>query len=60
VPPLLLLDDVLSELDAGRRRMLGERIGAIGQTIVTATGADALPLEPSQHVEVSPGSARAA
>jgi len=60
VPPLLLLDDVLSELDAGRRRVLGERIGAIGQTVVTATGADALPLEPSQLLEVTPGEVRAA
>jgi DNA replication and repair protein RecF len=60
VPPLLLLDDVLSELDASRRRTLGERIGALGQTIVTATGADALPLEPSQLLEVAPGEVRAA
>jgi DNA replication and repair protein RecF len=60
VPPLLLLDDVLSELDAGRRRVLGERIGLTGQTIVTATGADALPLQPSQLLEVEPGEVRAA
>jgi DNA replication and repair protein RecF len=60
VPPLLLLDDVLSELDAGRRRILGERIGATGQTLVTATGADALPLEPSQLLEVVPGEVRRA
>ena len=58
VPPLLLLDDVLSELDASRRRILGERIGVAGQTIVTATGADALPLEPSQLLEVTPGAVR--
>jgi DNA replication and repair protein RecF len=58
VPPLLLLDDVLSELDASRRRILGERIGRAGQTIVTATGADALPLEPSQLLEVTPGTVR--
>jgi DNA replication and repair protein RecF len=57
VPPLLLLDDVLSELDASRRRSLGEQIGGIGQTIVTATAADALPLEPAQHVAVRPGQA---
>ncbi len=55
VPPLLLLDDVLSELDATRRRALAERIGVVGQTIVTATGADALPLEPAQLLEVKPG-----
>ena len=60
VAPLLLLDDVLSELDAGRRRILGERIGSTGQTLVTATGADALPLEPAHLLEVVPGEVRRA
>ncbi len=55
VPPLVLLDDVLSELDAGRRRALAERIGTIGQAVVTATSADMLPLEPAQLLEVTPG-----
>jgi DNA replication and repair protein RecF len=59
VPPLVLLDDVLSELDAGRRRALAERIGAVGQSVVTATGADALPVEPAQLIEVTPGHASA-
>jgi len=54
-PPLVLLDDVLSELDAARRRTLAERIGRVGQVIVTATGAEALPLEPTQLLEVTPG-----
>ena len=54
-PPLVLLDDVLSELDATRRRTLAERIGRVGQAIVTATGAEALPLEPAQLLEVAPG-----
>ncbi len=54
-PPLVLLDDVLSELDASRRKILAERIGRVGQAVVTATGADALPLEPAQLVEVTPG-----
>jgi DNA replication and repair protein RecF len=58
-PPLMLLDDVLSELDASRRRTLAERIGQVGQAIVTATGAEALPLEPSQLLEVVPGSVSA-
>jgi DNA replication and repair protein RecF len=58
VPPLVLLDDVLSELDAGRRRILAERIGRAGQAVVTATGAEALPLEPSQLLEVTPGTVR--
>ena len=56
--PLLLLDDVLSELDPGRRRVLARRVAGMGQTMITATHASALPLEPAQLVEVSPGSAR--
>ncbi len=55
VPPLVLLDDVLSELDGARRRTLAERIGLVGQAIVTATGAEALPLAPAQLLEVTPG-----
>ena len=54
-PPLVLLDDVLSELDADRRRILAERIGVVGQAVVTATGADSLPLAPAQLLEVTPG-----
>jgi DNA replication and repair protein RecF len=59
-PALLLLDDVLSELDTSRRRSLAEQIAAGGQTIVTSTNAAALPADPAQLVEVSPGIARAA
>jgi DNA replication and repair protein RecF len=59
-PPLLLLDDVLSELDERRRRVLAERLSGRGQTLITATGASALPFEPSQLVEVQPGFARVA
>jgi DNA replication and repair protein RecF len=55
--PLLLLDDVLSELDGRRRRVLAERIAAVEQTVVTATQASALPTEPAQIVEVTPGQA---
>jgi DNA replication and repair protein RecF len=58
VPPLLLLDDALSELDADRRRILSARLGAAGQTLVTATGAEALPLAPAQLLVVSPGEVR--
>jgi DNA replication and repair protein RecF len=58
--PLLLLDDVLSELDRDRRAGLVERLRPLGQTIVTATAREALPAEPDQLVEVSPGEARAA
>lgn len=35
-PPVLLLDDVMSELDIKRRRMLLERLGGV-QTLITCT-----------------------
>lgn len=41
--PVLLLDDVLSELDAGRRRALLERVGDGGQVIITSVEADPFP-----------------
>jgi DNA replication and repair protein RecF len=58
--PLLLLDDVLSELDPDRRRALAHRVAVTGQTLVTSTTAAALPAEPAQLLEVSSGSVRAA
>jgi DNA replication and repair protein RecF len=57
-PPLLLLDDVLSELDSDRRRVLVRLLAGGGQTLVTATSAGALPAEPDQLLEVSPGEVR--
>jgi DNA replication and repair protein RecF len=59
-PPLLLLDDVLSELDPERRRTLAGVLPAGGQTLITSTAASALPVEASQVLEVSPGQVRAA
>ena len=56
--PLLLLDDVLSELDPERRRALVEQVRGRGQTLITATTPDALPGEPAQLVHVTPGEAR--
>lgn len=58
IAPLLLLDDVLSELDPSRRRALAEIIGTLGQTIITATEASAWPVDPAQLLEVSPGAVR--
>jgi recombinational DNA repair ATPase RecF len=55
VAPLLLLDDVLSELDPGRRRILAARVAQTGQTLVTATDASFLPVEPAQLLAVTPG-----
>jgi DNA replication and repair protein RecF len=58
VPPLLLLDDVLSELDTTRRTVLSELVAGAGQTVVTATQCSALPVDPAQLVEVELGTAR--
>ena len=55
VPPLLLLDDVLSELDPDRRRILAARVRSAGQALVTATDAAMLPVAPDQLLEVAPG-----
>lgn len=55
VPPLLLLDDVLSELDPARRRILAERVRGAGQALITATDAAMLPADPDQLLEVTPG-----
>lgn len=55
--PLLLLDDVLSELDPGRRRILADRLRSFGQTLITSTSESALPAEPDQLVEVEAGEA---
>jgi DNA replication and repair protein RecF len=58
VPPLLLLDDVLSELDPERRRILAARVAGAGQALITATDAAMLPTEPNQLLEVTPGEVR--
>jgi DNA replication and repair protein RecF len=58
--PLVLLDDVLSELDGDRRRALASLILAGGQTIVTTTSPDAFPASPAQSLRVSPGEVLAA
>jgi DNA replication and repair protein RecF len=51
-PPLLLFDDVLSELDPERRRILAGRLRSFGQTLITTTSAAALPVDPDQLLEV--------
>jgi DNA replication and repair protein RecF len=52
VSPLLLLDDVLSELDPARRHTLAAHLGEYGQALITATSASALPADPAQIMEV--------
>lgn len=54
-PPLVLLDDVLSELDDTRRRALASMVIRGSQTVITATAAAALPAEPTQALVISNG-----
>jgi DNA replication and repair protein RecF len=48
--PLLLLDDVMSELDPDRRERLVERLRRGGQTLITAASADSVPEAARQNV----------
>lgn len=61
-PPLLLLDDVFSELDPERRAHLVRRIGSLPQAVVTTTTPDDLDpalVAASCLWQVEPGVARA-
>jgi DNA replication and repair protein RecF len=61
-PPLLLLDDVLSELDGERRAVLLSSLPPGSQTLVTATSLRAFPAQgpaPDQVIDVVPGKATA-
>lgn len=53
--PVLLLDDVFSELDDDRRSRLAELVSGAGQTIATATSADGLPLKGGKTMRVTEG-----
>lgn len=53
--PILLLDDVFSELDERRRVRLAELVTVPGQAIVTATSADGVPVHPDRTVRVEAG-----
>jgi DNA replication and repair protein RecF len=48
--PLLLLDDVMSELDRERRERLVERIGAGGQALITAAAEESVPAQALQRL----------
>ena len=55
-PPLMLLDDVMSELDSERRELLAELLRSGGQAIVTATEAEHVPsVEEDELVRVDAG-----
>jgi DNA replication and repair protein RecF len=53
--PILLLDDIFSELDEVRRSHLVEMVAASGQTIATATSGAGWPMAVSQTLTVEAG-----
>jgi DNA replication and repair protein RecF len=55
-PPLMLLDDVMSELDTERRELLAGLLRSAGQAVVTATEPEHVPgAEESELVRVEGG-----
>jgi DNA replication and repair protein RecF len=55
--PLLLLDDVTSELDPERRRLLVDRLSGSGQALITATEPGAVPVTPGRtEIDLGPTS----
>jgi DNA replication and repair protein RecF len=53
--PLMLLDDVMSELDPAHRELLVSLLGDSGQTMITATEAAQVPSAGALRIEVSRG-----
>lgn len=51
--PVLLLDDVFSELDDLRRAQLAELVGSGGQSIATATGTAGVPIEAARLISIN-------
>ena len=56
VTPLLLLDDVMSELDPGRRERLVARLGDGGQVVITAADEESVPAAARESVVKMPPS----
>jgi DNA replication and repair protein RecF len=50
--PVLLLDDVMSELDPVRRRMLIDLLSVAGQTVITTADEGALPAQAGATVRL--------
>lgn len=53
--PLMLLDDVMSELDPTHRELLVSLLDDAGQALITATEAAQVPSETALRIEVSEG-----
>ena len=58
-PPLTLLDDVMSELDATRRSRLADRLQGQGQVLITATDSTAVPDIEAARIAVHAGAIEA-
>ena len=58
--PLLLLDDVMSELDPERRERLVDRIGDDGQALITAAAEESVPARARERLVRMPLAAREA
>lgn len=57
-PPLMLLDDVMSELDATRRGLLADELASAGQSVIATTDLDHVPHAAAPtvtRVAISPG-----
>ena len=59
-PPLMLLDDVMSELDPGHRQLLILFLERGGQAVITTTEATHVPSAGALRIEVNDGAAAAA
>jgi DNA replication and repair protein RecF len=55
IAPLLLLDDVMSELDPERRELLVERLAGGGQALITAAATESVPAAAREVVVPMPG-----
>jgi len=58
--PLMLLDDVMSELDPGHRKLLVELLSGGGQAVITATEVEHVPARDAARIEVVAGAITAA
>ena len=58
--PLMLLDDVMSELDPSHRELLADRLAGQGQTLVSAADEEALPSAATERLVRMPTLAGAA